>query len=57
MLRIRTVKTALGAKTVQVMYYLNRKRVIYELDEIGVNYFVEIDNGNKIISPIFITEE
>lgn len=30
MLRIRTVKTASGASAVQVIYYLNRKRVIYK---------------------------
>lgn len=30
MLRIRTVKTASGAKAVQVIYYLNRKRVVYK---------------------------
>ena len=27
------------------------------IDEIGINDFLEINNGNKIISPIFITEE
>lgn len=30
MLRIRTVKTASGARAVQVIYYLDRKRVIYK---------------------------
>ena len=30
MLRIRTVKTGSGATAVQVIYYLNRKRVIYK---------------------------
>jgi len=30
MLRIRTVKTSSGAKAVQVIYYLNRKRVVYK---------------------------
>lgn len=30
MLRIRTVKTGSGARAVQVIYYLNRKRVIYK---------------------------
>lgn len=30
MLRIRTIKTGSGARAVQVIYYLNRKRVIYK---------------------------
>ncbi|MFC3559675.1 IS1634 family transposase [Pedobacter jamesrossensis] len=30
MLRIRTVKTGSGASAVQVIYYLNRKRVVYK---------------------------
>lgn len=30
MLRIRTVKTASGARAVQVIYYLHRKRIIYK---------------------------
>lgn len=30
MLRIRTIKTGTGARAVQVIYYLNRKRVIYK---------------------------
>lgn len=30
MLRIRTIKTGSGARAVQVIYYLNRKRIIYK---------------------------
>ena len=30
MLRIRNVETAYGFKTVQVIYYLNRKRVVFK---------------------------
>src|SRR5690606_15083153 len=52
MLRIRTVKTGSGATAVQVIYYLNRKRIIYK--HIGSGRTEEELERLKIIAQDFI---
>jgi len=64
MLRIRNVTTASGSKAVQVIYYLNRKRVVFKHigsaksnSELEALTLIAIDFINNYIPEFSFSEE